>query len=119
MSGSLVGLSCGVPAPTTPGDEVTMEIINNVISYIRSNHPDAAPFLPGNIYFTTAGSTSKGIEGYSGVTYKGGGWVISIGHAIVPNYTWGIKADYDNGKIVWIGTSKNGKITEESYTGSN
>lgn len=96
-----------------------MEILTNAIAYIKANHPDAAPYIPNDISFSLSGSTGKDIEGYTGVTYKGGGWVISIGHAIVPNYTWGIKADYSNGKIVWIGSSMNGQITEESYINSN
>ncbi|MFA5401209.1 MAG: hypothetical protein WC169_09395 [Dehalococcoidia bacterium] len=96
-----------------------MEILDSTISYIKANHPDASAFLSDDIKFALTGSTGKDIEGYTGVTYSGGGWVISIGHAIVPNYAWGIKADYDNGKIVWIGDSKNGQISEESYTKLN
>ena len=119
MSVSMAGLSCGAPAPAAPDDEVTMEILNNAITYIKANHPDAAVFMPQDLTFTLSGHTGRDIEGYTGVTYSGGGWTISIGHAIVPNYTWGIKADYDNGKIVWIGSSRNGQITEESYTTSN
>ncbi len=113
------GMSCSGTSPSTSGDQVTMDILNSSMSYIKANHPNAAPYIPNNISFSLSGSTGKDIEGYSGVTYKGGGWVVSIGHAIVPNYVWGIKADFDNGKIVWIGSSKNGQITEESYTKSN
>jgi hypothetical protein len=119
VSGSLAGMSCAGVSPSTAGDQVSMDILNSSMSYIKANHPDAAQFISDDISFTLSGSTGKDIEGYSGVTYKGGGWVVSIGHAIVPNYAWGIKADYDSGKIVWIGTSKNGRITEESYTKSN
>lgn len=96
-----------------------MEILESTMSYIKANHLDAAPFITDHISFTISGGTGKDIEGYAGVTYTGGGWVISMGHPIVPNYAWGIKADYGNGKIVWIGSSSNGQITEESYTKSN
>ena len=119
LSGSLAGLSCTATTPPAAGDQVTMEILKSTMSYIKANHPDAAAFITDDISFTLSGSTGKDIEGYTGVTYKGGGWVVSIGHAIVPNYAWGIQADYGNGKIVWIGTSSNGQITEESYTKSN
>jgi len=119
VGAGLSGLACAEPAPATPGDEVTMEILNNAITFIKANHPDAAVFMPADISFTLSSSTGKDIEGYTGVIYSGGGWTISIGHAIVPNYAWGIKADYDNGKIVWIGDSKNGQISEESYTKLN
>ena len=119
LSSMVASISCKNTSPPTEGDEVTMEILNSAASYIRGNHPDAAVFMPDDISFTISSSTGKDIEGYTGVTYSGGGWVISIGHAIVPNYTWGIKADYDNGKILWIGSSQDGRITEESYTRSN
>lgn len=112
-------MSCAGASPSTAGDQLTMDILNSSMSYIKANHPDAAQFVPEDTTFTLTSSTGKDIEGYTGVTYTGGGWVVSIGHAIVPNYAWGIKAAYDNGKIVWIGTSKNGQITEERYTGSN
>lgn len=118
LSASLAGMSCAGAPPSTAGDQVTMEILKSTMSYIKANHPDAAPFITADISFTISGGTAKDIEGYNGVTYTGGGWVISMGHPIVPNYAWEIKADYDNGKIVWIGTSRNGRITEESYTKS-
>ncbi len=107
--------SCSGASPSAAGDEVTMKILDRAVSYIRANHPDAASLLPDAGSFTRSGGTGKDIEGYSGVTYKGGGWTISIGHAIVPNFVWGIKADYGNGKIVWTGTDRDGQITEESY----
>jgi hypothetical protein len=98
---------------------MTVEILNSAMSYIKANHPDAAALMPADIEFKLTGGTGKDIEGYTGVTYRGGGWVVSIGHAIVPNYVWGIKADYNDGKIVWIGSSSNGQITEESYINTN
>jgi len=119
LGGVLAGISCAGTPPSKAGNQVTMDILNNSLSYIKANHPDAAPFISNNISFTPVSSTGKDIEGYTSVTYTGGGWVVSIGHAIVPNYAWGIKADYDNGKIVWTGSSRNGQITEESYTTSN
>lgn len=114
-----VGICCTAAEPAAQGDQVTMEILDSTISYIKANHPDAAAFMPEDLALTLSSSTGKDIEGYTGVIYSGGGWLISMGHAIVPHYAWGIKADYDNGKIVWIGTSRNGQITEESYTKSN
>jgi len=92
-----------------------MDILIDALAYIKAHHADAAEFINDNIAFTSSYS-GKEKQGYSGVTYTGGGWTISVGHAIVPDYAYGIKADYSNGKIVWVGTSKNGQIQEESYT---
>jgi len=114
-----VSLSCAGAAPSAAGDEVTVQILNNTMSYIKANHTDAAAFIPAGITFTPAGGTGKDMEGYSGVTYRGGGWTVSIGHAVVPHYVWDIRADYENGKIVWTGTSSDGQITEESYIKSD
>ena len=61
-------------------------------------------------------ATGKDLQGYTGVTYTGGGWSFNVGHAVVPDYAYDIKADYNGGKIVWVGSSKNGQIKEESYT---
>jgi len=115
----LGGMACTSTREPAAVEKINVEVLNNSIAYIKSNHPDAAAFLADNIAFTVTGSTGKDIEGYTGVTYSGGGWTVSIGHAIVPNYAYDIKADYGNGKIVWVGTSKNGQVKEESYTRLN
>jgi hypothetical protein len=92
-----------------------VDILKTATEYIKINHPDAAAFLGDDISFTKSYS-GKEKQGYTGVTYTGGGWTISIGHAIVPDAAYDIRAEYGAGAIVWVGLSKNGQIKEESYT---
>jgi len=113
------GMSCSAAPTTGETNQTTMEILNATMAYIKANHPDAAVFLGNTGNFTKTGDIGKDVDGYTGVTYSGNGWTISIGHAVVPHYVYGIRADYGNGKIMWIGTSQNGQIKEESYTRSN
>jgi len=110
---TLLGVcACAKPAVSEP----YKEMLDSVMSYIKQNHPDAAPFINDNIVFTLSSSTGKDTQGYSGATYTGGEWTVTIGRTIVPDSVDGIMADYNNGQIVWIGNSKNGLIEEKSYT---
>jgi hypothetical protein len=110
------GIACtSTPAPAEV-EKVNLEVLNNSIACIKANHPDAAALLGSDISFSRVSATGKDMVGYTGVTYKGGGWSFSIGHAVVPDYAYDIRADYGGGKIVWVGSSKNGQVTEESYT---
>ena len=97
-------------------EKVNMEVLKNSIAYIKANHPDAEALLSSDISFSRVSGTGKDLQGYTSVTYTGGGWSFSIGHAVVPDYAYNIKADYDGGKIVWVGSSKNGQVKEDSYT---
>ncbi|MCX6006485.1 MAG: hypothetical protein NTZ34_04390 [Chloroflexi bacterium] len=92
-----------------------MEILKSSLAYIKATHTDAAAFISDNISFTITGSSGNDIDGYTGATYKGDGWTVRVGHAIVPDYAYGIRAEYGKGKIVWVGTSKNRQLNEESY----
>jgi hypothetical protein len=125
MSGILVtclgsGISCAIDRREAIGEQTAMDILDDTMAYIRVHHPDAAAFLADDISFT-ASYTEKYRQGYTGVTYTGGGWTISIGRTITPEAmdSYGIRAEYSNGKIVWVGRSKNGQLTEESYTKSD
>lgn len=89
LSGSLAGIS-RTASPAAPGDQVTKDILNNSLSYINANHADAVRFITDDIVFALSSSAVKDIEGYTAVTYSEGCWVVSIGHAIVPHYSWGI-----------------------------
>jgi len=111
----LCGAACTSNPASAEVEKTNMEILNNSIAYIRANHPDAAVLLGSDISFSKFSATGKDVQGYAGVTYAGGGWSFSIGHAVVPDYAYGIKADYDGGKILWVGSSKNGQVAEESY----
>lgn len=104
--------SCSKPAISEP----QKEMLASIMEYIKQNHPDAAPFINDNIAFTLSSSTGKDTQGYGRATYTGGGWTVNIGSPFVPDYAYDLTADYGNGKIVWLGTSKNGQIEEGSYT---
>jgi len=91
------------------------EMLNNVMDYIRTNHPDATPFIKENMSWTQSSSIKR--VGYTEATYNGDGWTVTIGHAVTAEVIYEIKAEYHSGEIVWTGTVKNGAITEESYTG--
>jgi len=118
LAACVVGSACTDNPVQSETEQSTMDILIDTLAYIKAHHADAAEFISDNITFTSSYS-GKEKQGYSGVTYTGGGWTVSVGHAIVPNYAYSIKADYSNGKIVWVGTSKNGQIQEESYTKLN
>ena len=90
------------------------EMLNNVMNYIKANHPDAAPFIKENIPWTQSSSIKR--VGYTEATYNGDGWTVTIGHAVTAEVIYEIKAEYNSGAIVWTGTAQNDTITEESYT---
>lgn len=92
-----------------------MDILNNAMVYIKAHHPDAAVFIKDATTFTMSAG-EKRVVGYTGVTYTGGGWTISIGHAVTPETIYDVRAEYNSGKIIWTGLSKNGQITEVNYT---
>jgi hypothetical protein len=114
------GISCATDSREATGEWTAMDILKDTMAYIKMHHPDASAFMADDIS-STASYTEKHLQGYSGVTYTGGGWIISIGRAITPEATdsYGIRAEYSNGKIVWVGQSKKGEIQEESYTKSD
>ena len=114
--GLLVFPACGEPPPETNGDEIVAgDMLNSVMHYIRENHTDAAPFITGDMKWTETGSAKR--PGYTGVTYSASGWTIAIGHTITAEIIYNVRAEYPGRKIVWLGTIKDGVITEESYTG--
>lgn len=110
-----VGISCSINPVSSEKEQVTMDILANSIAYLKTYHPDAAAFLGDDISFTKS-SSAKGKLGYTGVTYKGGGWTFAIGRAVTPEAPYDIRAEYGDGEIVWVGLSENEQIKEESYT---
>jgi hypothetical protein len=107
--------ACGEPPPETNGDEIVAgNMLNSVMDYIKANHTDAAPFIKEDMKWTEAGSAKR--PGFTGVTYNAGGWTVAIGHAVTAEVIYDVRAEYRGGKIVWVGTIKEGTITEESYT---
>jgi hypothetical protein len=116
----IIGLlltSCAGGSAPSNGDSTLQDILNKSLAYVKSHHADAARYLTDNITFSQSSSTGKKTLGYTGAIFTGGGWTIGIGHAVVPDYSWEINADLNNGQIVWVGSSKNGQIGEVSYTG--
>ena len=114
----LMGLSSCVGSETQqePDTDNNMadEMLNNVMDYIKANHPDAAPFIKENMSWTQSSSIKR--VGYTEATYNSDGWAVTIGHAVTAEIIYEIKAEYHSGEIVWTGTVKNSTITEESYT---
>jgi len=114
------GMACALTPASAEAEKVNMWILNNSIACIKANHPDAAAFLGNEISFVRSSSIGEAVDGYTGVTYTGGDWIISVGHAVVLNYVYSIRAENSKEKIVWVGTgSKAGQITEVTYTRQN
>jgi hypothetical protein len=117
LFGVLFGLfSCSTPAaPPTNGDgTMTEQMLNNVMTYIREKHPDAAPFIRDKVSWSNI-STDKRI-GYTRSTYTCDSWTVTIGHAATAEVRYEVRAEYKNEMIVWTGTIKDSTITEEGYT---
>jgi len=114
MAWCIAAPACSAAPVVADRDPVTMEILNSAMGYIKEHHPDAAAFIREDAVYT-ADTGDKRKLGYSKVIYNGGGWVVSIGHAVTVDLIYDITADYSNGKIVWIGRSTDGKIGEDSY----
>ena len=114
----LLGVSSCVPSNvhqnTNTDKTMAEEMLNSVMNYIKANHPDAAPFIKEKISWTQSSSVKR--VGYTGVTYSGNSWTVTIGHAVTAEIIYEITAEYDSGKIMWTGTIKNNTITEEGYT---
>jgi len=83
--------------------------------HIEANYRNAAALLRSDVSFSRVSATGKDVVVYAGVTYMGGGWRFSVGHDVVLDYAYDIKADYGGGKIAWVGSCKDGWVTEESY----
>lgn len=113
---SLSGLaSCANPAAKEPSGEQNMgNMLNKVMDYIRQNHLDAAPFIKENVTWAESGLPKR--MGYTGYTYTGGGWIVTIGHAITAEILYDVRAEYSAEGIVWVGMVKDDVVAEESYT---
>lgn len=91
-----------------------MDILKTIVQYIKENHPEAGlPEADGICYKVDSDSRRK--LGYSRSVYSGGGWDISIGRPVTPERIYNVKAEYNNGDIVWVGRVINGKVEEKSY----
>ena len=93
---------------------VADNMLRSIMRYIEQKHPDAAPFIKESIAWTKSSSVKR--IGYTGATYNGDGWTVTIGHAVTAELIYEVRAEYHSGEIVWTGTIKDSTITEESYT---
>ena len=91
-----------------------MDILKLVIQFLTQKHPELGALLPGYDTFTRH-SQGAHLEGYSRAVFSGGGWEISIGHAVTPRTVYRVTADYNKDEIVWKGQIVNGQVEEKSY----
>ena len=107
--------ACAIPISGDAESEKMVDtVINTVMAYIKQNHPDAAPYIEADIHWTRIEMSRK--PGYTGYSFNGGGWMVNIGHPIVADDIYDIRAEYEAARITWVGLLKNGAITEESYS---
>ena len=88
--------------------------LNSVMDYIEQNHPDAAAFINEGISWTRSSQTIR--IGHTQNVYNGDGWTVSIGHSATAEPFLDVRAEYNDGAIVWVGMIKESVITESSYT---
>ena len=90
------------------------DIPKEVMNYIKEKHLDAAPFIKENIFWARSSGDMQ--VGYSWNIYTGDGWTLTVGHAVTPETIYDVKAEHEDEGIVWVGTIKEGVISEESYS---
>jgi len=100
--------------PETNGDQIMVDMLNSVMGYIKQNHPDATPFIRETMSWTRSSQVIS--VGHTQYVYTSDGWTVTIGHAVTAEVIYGIRAEYNNERIVWVGMNKAGVITEKSYT---
>ena len=95
-------------------EPVVLETLNSVMDYIKQTHPDAAAFIKEDMSWTKTSQTIT--VGSTQHIYTSDGWTVSISHVIAAEVFYDVRAEYNNEAIVWIGTVKDGVITERGYT---
>jgi len=95
-----------------------MEILKLVVEYIKEHHPEAGALIKDYSKFTEKPEGER-LFGYTRVEFVGGNWNISIGHAVTPLTIYRVRADYNNGEIVWIGKIIKEQVEEDSYAKSS
>jgi hypothetical protein len=91
-----------------------MEILKLVIAFIKEYHPEAGLLIKDDTAFTKIPKKEK-LHGYTRINYTGDKWKISIGHPITQKIIYQIKADWNNGQIIWSGRVIDGLVEEVSY----
>jgi len=88
-------------------------MLESVLAFIKKNHPETSSLIPGNIRWTGAGLVRK--PGYSSQAYSGGGWTVTIGHAVIPEPVYDVKAENAGAGIIWTGKIQNELVQETGY----
>ncbi|MCW4021931.1 MAG: hypothetical protein ACOWW1_10010, partial [archaeon] len=97
------------------------QIRDNIIQYIKDNHPETA-VLVDNFHWT-GGLVETGLLGAGLYTYESEGWTVEISYPIVVNPTYEVTVEYSVPSemisipysLTWQGTYENGTITENTY----
>ena len=84
------------------------------MTYIKDNHPDAVPFIKENITWSVRNEVLS--DGYTRDVFTGDGWKVTVGHAITRKIIYEVRAEYNDERIVWLGTVQDSDVTEKSYT---
>jgi hypothetical protein len=91
-----------------------MDILKFVVEFIKEHHPEAGALINDYTKFAEKPQGER-LYGYTRVVFVGGNWNISIGHAVTPLTIYRVRADYNNGEIVWTGQVRNGQVEEKGY----
>ena len=110
VGGGLVTLCCAKNGEQIIPDDIP----DSVMDYIKQNHLDAAPFIKEDMSWTK--SSPVILDGYSRDFFTGDGWKVTVGHAVTAEVIYEVRTEHNGERIVWVGTVKDGTITEESYT---
>jgi hypothetical protein len=100
------------------------QIRDAVISYIRIQHNQTAPYMQG--FMWNGGMMSPGMMvGASTYSYQSNGWNVTMQYPITLNPIYTITANYTSpvsevfparNMIMWSGTWQNGTISETGYS---
>jgi hypothetical protein len=114
-------------SPTaSPSPEFTIQeqIRDSVISYIRTQHSQTAPYMQN--FMWTGGMMSPGMMvGASTYSYQSNGWNVTMQYPITLNPMYTITVNYTSpvsevfpaqNMIMWSGTWQNSTITETGYS---
>ncbi len=121
---SIIIAVCGVSlvfanAPVEASPQV--QVRDDVVRYIRMNHPETAQFLTLN---WTGGRVETPLLGAETYIYSCQGWKVTIKYQVAPKPTYTITADYTvpaGGVLIpyavnWQGTFSDGAFTESDYS---
>jgi|GEM_PF-676766 len=91
------------------------KIREEVMLYIKTNHPETAQFMTQISW--TGGRQETGLIGAGSYIYTSGSWAVTLQSPVVPNPLYSVNASFweDDVIIEWQGTYQDGVITETSF----